>query len=188
MKTKGLLFGLVAMLMSAVLLTSCQKEEELEDKLLQDCCWEGTLPIREHSGETKEYSRFFFYWENGYGYGIEDVYVRGEYSETYNFAWYWLDEPGGYKCLALNYGGRHTEDISVIRIRKIKAWLYGWYYASLHDWELDRDANLTTRGHAIELESTGAQPHGAVVKDDDTNKDSGDTGTDDGTRDRSATK
>ena len=100
MKTKGLLFGLVAMLMSAVLLTSCQKEEELEDKLLQDCCWEGTLPIREHSGETKEYSRFFFYWENGYGYGIEDVYVRGEYSETYNFAWYWLDEPGGYKCLA----------------------------------------------------------------------------------------
>ena len=137
-------------------LSSCQNEEEMEGRMLTGVCWEGVLPVKENHGQENYFSRFFFYEENGYKYGYEEVYIKGQYDFTYEFSWYWLDD--AYSVAAINYGGRWQSDISCIDITNItNNYIYGYYYIDLADYWAYKDGNTNLRGdNYIELKHVDA--------------------------------
>lgn len=154
------IFVALTALVSVIMLSSCQDEEEMEDKLITGICWEGTLPITENYGQENYFSRFFFYDDN-YKYGYEEVYYKGVYEQTYEFSWYWLDFHGSYGVVALNYGGRWQSDIACIDITKVtNNYIYGYYYMDLSDYEAYKDGNYPNRSdNYFELKHVGSSRH-----------------------------
>lgn len=143
------------------LLPSCQDEDEMEDKIITGVCWEGPLPVKEYYGQENYFSRFFFYDDN-YKYGYEEVYYKGVYQETYEFGWYWLeDHSGSYGVIALNYGGRWGADIACIDISKVtNNYIYGYYFMDLGDYWAYKDGTIPSRSeNYFELKHVGSSRH-----------------------------
>lgn len=167
--------SVVALLLAFVAVgffSACQDEDEMEDKILTGVCWEGKLPIRENYGQEKYFSRFYFYDDN-YKTGYEEIYYRGEYQETMEFDWYWLDRSGAYGVMALNYGGRWQSDIICIDITKVtNNYIYGYYYTSLAEYEAYKESGSSSRsGTYFELKHVDVTPHHDRNMDPDTNTD-----------------
>ncbi len=160
------LSALLSMVVCTTFCTSCQDEDEMEDKILTGVCWEGKLPVRSSNGREYYFSRFFFYEDRGYLTGYEESYYKGEYDSTYEFEWYWLDE--AWRVLVLNYGGRWNEDVACISISKVtNNYIYGHYFTSLEEYYEACELNLvSTRGSYIELEHVSEVRHTESVATD----------------------
>ncbi len=128
------------LLMGLVGFSSCQSEDEMEERILEGYCWEGYLPIYNYGNDY--YSRFFF---DTNGTGIEEVYINGRFDNEYPFTWGWMND--SYAVLRLKYRSRwHQYSYSCIDVIEVKHnKLKGYFYENMDDYYYDYDHNFENR-------------------------------------------